>query len=250
MIVLDERDQKPACDRGAVEPMPSPRERHRSGEHRQSGGGEERDGPGGDVGGAATTIGAVRVVVTMNVPIALEGQLTDAEVADLTSRNVISKPKGRGGRRVNPWVYTDYGVAIASTLFKDPRAIKITRMITEAFVDGANAVTETPRSAPEILPPQDAAAPLLPNGDQLRALAENILDSGQQSLVDYIANPTTKRQQAVAVIMKTLAETAGEEVRTQRERLRLRIAERLATGDYTDDDDRKRLIELLHAMKG
>lgn len=50
--------------------------------------------------------------------------------------------------------------------------------------------------------------------------------------------------------MKTLAETAGEEVRTQRERLRLRIAERLATGDYTDDDDRKRLIELLHAMKG
>ncbi len=177
-------------------------------------------------------------------------QLTDAEVADLISRNVISKPKGRGGRRVNPWVYTDYGVAIASTLFKDPRAIKITRMITEAFVDGANALAETPRSAPEILPPQDAPAPLLPNGEQLRALAENILDSGQQSLVDYIANPTTKRQQAVAVIMKTLAETAGEEVRTQHERLRLRIAERLAAGDYADDDDRKRLIELLQAMKG
>ncbi|QFT74113.1 ORF6N domain-containing protein [Ruegeria sp. THAF33] len=177
-------------------------------------------------------------------------QLTDAEVADLQSQNVISKPKGRGGRRINPWVYTDYGVAIASALFKDPRAIKITRMITEAFVDGANAVTETPGSAPEILPPQDAAAPLLPNGDQLRALAENILDSGQQSLVDYIANPTTKRQQAVAVIMKTLAETAGEEVRTQHERLRLRIAERLAAGDYADDDDRKGLLELLNAMKG
>ncbi|WP_170436606.1 ORF6N domain-containing protein [Ruegeria arenilitoris] len=177
-------------------------------------------------------------------------QLTDAEVADLTSRNVISKPKGRGGRRVNPWVYTDYGVAIASTLFKDPRAIKITRMITEAFVDGANALAETPRSAPEILPPEGTPAPLLPNGEQLRALAENILDSGQQSLVDYIANPTTKRQQAVAVIMKTLAETAGEEVRTQHERLRLRIAERLAAGDYADDDDRKRLIELLQAMKG
>ncbi|WP_170360272.1 ORF6N domain-containing protein [Ruegeria arenilitoris] len=177
-------------------------------------------------------------------------QLTDAEVADLTSRNVISKPKGRGGRRVNPWVYTDYGVAIASTLFKDPRAIKITRMITEAFVDGANALAETPRSAPEILPPQGTPAPLLPNGEQLRALAENILDSGQQSLVDYIANPTTKRQQAVAVIMKTLAETAGEEVRTQHERLRLRIAERLAAGDYADNDDRKRLIELLQAMKG
>ncbi|WP_170365277.1 ORF6N domain-containing protein [Ruegeria arenilitoris] len=198
------------------------------------------------------TVSAFNQAVSRNTDL-FEGyrfQLTDAEVADLTSRNVISKPKGRGGRRVNPWVYTDYGVAIASTLFKDPRAIKITRMITEAFVDGANALAETPRSAPEILPPEGTPAPLLPNGEQLRALAENILDSGQQSLVDYIANPTTKRQQAVAVIMKTLAETAGEEVRTQHERLRLRIAERLAAGDYADDDDRKRLIELLQAMKG
>ncbi|UWR03527.1 ORF6N domain-containing protein [Ruegeria conchae] len=177
-------------------------------------------------------------------------QLNDTEVADLQSQNVISKSKGRGGRRVNPWVYTDYGVAIASALFKDPRAIRITRMITEAFVDGANALAETPRSVPEILPPTDAPTPLLPNGDQLREMAENILDSGQQSLVDYIANPTTKRQQAVAMIMKTLAETAGEEIRTQQERLRLRIAERLATGDYTNDDDRKRLLELLQAMKG
>ncbi|WP_170510832.1 ORF6N domain-containing protein [Ruegeria arenilitoris] len=198
------------------------------------------------------TVSAFNQAVSRNKDL-FEGyrfQLTDAEVADLTSRNVISKPKGRGGRRVNPWVYTDYGVAIASTLFKDPRAIKITRMITEAFVDGANALAETPRSAPEILPPEGTPAPLLPNGEQLRALAENILDSGQQSLVDYIANPTTKRQQAVAVIMKTLAETAGEEVRTQHERLRLRIAERLAAGNYADDDDRKRLIELLQAMKG
>ncbi|WP_170406592.1 ORF6N domain-containing protein [Ruegeria arenilitoris] len=198
------------------------------------------------------TVSAFNQAVSRNKDL-FEGyrfQLTDAEVADLTSRNVISKPKGRGGRRVNPWVYTDYGVAIASTLFKDPRAIKITRMITEAFVDGANALAETPSSAPEILPPESTPAPLLPNGEQLRALAENILDSGQQSLVDYIANPTTKRQQAVATIMKTLAETAGEEVRTQHERLRLRIAERLAAGDYADDDDRKRLIELLQAMKG
>lgn len=176
-------------------------------------------------------------------------QLTDDEVTSLQSQNVIAKPKGRGGRRVNPWVYTDYGVAIASALFRDPRAIAITRMITEAFVDGANALGETPRTLPEVLPPEPAPAPLLPNGDQLRALAETILDSGQQSLVDYIANPTTKRQQAVAAIMKSLAETASEDVRTQQERLRLTIAERLARGDYTDDDDRKRLLELLHAMK-
>ena len=177
-------------------------------------------------------------------------QLTDAEVSALQSQNVIAKPKGRGGRRVNPWVYTDYGVAIASTLFRDPRAIRITRMITEAFVDGANALAETPRTDPEVLPPQTAPAPLLPSGDALRELAESILDTGQQSLVDYVASPTTKRQQAVATIMKTLAETASEDVRTQQERLRLRIAERLASGNYNDDADRQGLIELLKAMKG
>ncbi len=198
------------------------------------------------------SVSAFNQAVTRNKEL-FEGyrfQLTDTEVADLQSQNVIPKPKGRGGRRVNPWVYTDYGVAIASTLFRDPRAIKITRMITEAFVDGANALVESPLNPPEILPPENAPVPLLPNGAQLRELAESILDSGQQSLVDYVANPTTKRQQAVAAIMKTLAETAGEEVRTQQERLRLRVAERLATGDYADDADRKRLLELLKAMQG
>lgn len=176
-------------------------------------------------------------------------QLTDDEVQSLESQNVIAKPAGRGGRRVNPWVYTDYGVAIASALFKDKRAIQITRMITEAFVDGANAVKLLDPAKQDVLPPAPDTTPFLANGDQLRILAESILDSGQKSLVDFVANPTTKRQQAVAAIMKTLAETASEDVRTQQERLRLRIAERLAAKDYADDDDRKGLLDLLTAMK-
>lgn len=176
-------------------------------------------------------------------------QLTNDEVQALESQDVIAKHAGRGGRRVNPWVYTDYGVAIASALFKDKRAIRITRMITEAFVDGANAVQLLAPAKHEVLPPVPDSTTLLTNGDQLRALAESILDSGQKSLVDFVANPTTKRQQAVAAIMKTLAETASEDVRTQQERLRLRIAERLAAKDYADDDDRKGLIDLLNAMK-
>jgi hypothetical protein len=150
---------------------------------------------------------------------------------------------------VNPWVYTDYGVAIASALFKDKRAIRITRMITEAFVDGTNAVKLLDPKKQDVLPPASDTMPFLTNGDQLRVLAESILDSGQKSLVDFVANPTTKRQQAVAAIMKTLAETASEDVRTQQERLRLRIAERLASKDYADDDDRKGLLDLLNAMK-
>ena len=123
-------------------------------------------------------------------------------------------------------------------------------MLTEAFVDAANSLTETPRAVPELLPPEGAPPPILPSGEELRVLAESILDSGKQSLVDYVANPTTKRQQAVAVIMKTLAETAGEEVRTRQEQLRLRIAERLTNRDYADDEDRETLLAVLAAMKG
>lgn len=196
------------------------------------------------------SVSAFNQAVTRNQAL-FEGyrfQLTNDEVAALQSQNVIPKPTGRGGRRSNPWVYTDYGVAIASTLFKDPRAIRITRMITEAFVDGSRSLAEQPQSAPQILPPKDQT-PVLPNAEQLRTLAEAILDSGQQSLVDYVASPTTKRQQAVAAIMKTLAETATESVRTQQQRLRLQIAQRLAQGDYTDDEDRKGLLDLLNAMK-
>lgn len=176
-------------------------------------------------------------------------QLTNDEVKALESQNVIAKSEGRGGRRVNPWVYTDYGVAIASTLFKDKRAIRITRMITEAFVDGANAAKLLDPGKQDVLPPASDTIPFLTNGDHLRVLAESILDSGQKSLVDFVANPTTKRQQAIAAIMKTLAETASEDVRTQQERLRLRIAERLASKDYPDDDDRKGLLDLLNVMK-
>ncbi|MCP4819135.1 MAG: ORF6N domain-containing protein, partial [Shimia sp.] len=44
-------------------------------------------------------------------------------------------------------------------------------------------------------------------------------------------------------------ETATEDVRTQQQRLRLHIAQRLAQGDYTNDADRKGLLDLLNAMK-
>lgn len=178
-------------------------------------------------------------------------QLTDAEVAALQSQNVIAKPKGRGGRRSNPWVYNDYGVVIASTLFREPRAVTITRMLTEAFVDAAALVAETPATAPEILPPAKRDRRALPglSGDELRALAENILSSGEKGLLDWIRSPTTERQKAVAATMKTLAETSGVEVKNEQERLRLSIARRLADGDYTTDADRQTLLDLLHALK-
>lgn len=177
-------------------------------------------------------------------------QLSDAEVAALQSQNVIAKPKGRGGRRSNPWVFNDYGVVIASTLFREPRAVTITRMLTEAFVDAAGSLAETPSAPPEILPPESAPAPLLPNRDELRVMAETILDTGEQSFLDYIRSPTTERQKAVAAIMKSLAETSGVELRNEQERLRLDIARRLASGDYADDAHRQTLLDLIIALNG
>lgn len=179
-------------------------------------------------------------------------RLSDAEVAALQSRNVIAKPKGRGGRRSNPWVYNDYGVVIASTLFNDDRAVAITRMLTEAFVDAAALPVETPRRPAELLPPepQGRAGLPLPSGTELRALAESILESGERGLLDWIRSPTTERQQAVAATMKTLAETSGVEARNDLERLRLSVARRIADGDWRDDADRATLLDLLHALKG
>jgi len=199
------------------------------------------------------TVSAFNQAVTRNSALFDEYrfQLTDREVAVLQSQNVISKPSGSGGRRVNPWVYNNYGVVIASTLFKNERSIQITRMMTEAFVESASQ-TAIPKSAldGDVLPPRDGAPVLQLRAENLRVLAEDILEQGTRSLIDYVRNPQTKRQQAVASIMKTLAETEMETTKTQQQALKLRIAQRLSDRDFDTDDEKRDLLELLNAMKG
>ena len=143
------------------------------------------------------------------------------------------------------------GVVIASTLFKNERSIQITRMMTEAFVESASQ-TAIPKSAldGDVLPPSDGASALPLRAEDLRVLAEDILEQGTRSLIDYVRNPQTKRQQAVASIMKTLAETEMETTKTQQQALKLRIAQRLSDRDFDTDDEKRDLLELLNAMKG
>jgi hypothetical protein len=60
-------------------------------------------------------------------------QLTSTEAASLRSQIATSK-KGRGGRRYAPYVFTEQGVAMLSTVLNSERAIQVNIEIMRAFV--------------------------------------------------------------------------------------------------------------------
>lgn len=60
-------------------------------------------------------------------------QLTQQEVTDLISQTVTSKPS-RGGKRKLPWVFTEHGVAMLSSVLRSPRAVQVNIAIMRAFV--------------------------------------------------------------------------------------------------------------------
>jgi hypothetical protein len=60
-------------------------------------------------------------------------QLTQQEFTALISQNAISKA-GRGGRRKRPWVFTEQGVAMLSSVLKSPTAVRVNMEIMRTFV--------------------------------------------------------------------------------------------------------------------
>jgi hypothetical protein len=60
-------------------------------------------------------------------------QLTKEEATILTSQIAMSKP-GRGGRRTLPYVFTEQGVAMLSTVLNSERAIAVNIAIMRTFV--------------------------------------------------------------------------------------------------------------------
>ena len=64
-------------------------------------------------------------------------QLTDDEYKSLISQNAISK-KGRGGRRTSPYVFTEQGIAMLSTVLKSDIAVDVSIKIMDAFVEMRN----------------------------------------------------------------------------------------------------------------
>jgi len=59
-------------------------------------------------------------------------QLSDEEAAALIFQSGISKP--RGGRRHNPYAFTEQGVAMLSSVLRSERAVQVNVAIMRAFV--------------------------------------------------------------------------------------------------------------------
>jgi hypothetical protein len=60
-------------------------------------------------------------------------QLTQQEFTALISQIAISKV-GRGGRRTRPWVFTEQGVAMLSSVLRSPTAVRVNIEIMQTFV--------------------------------------------------------------------------------------------------------------------
>jgi hypothetical protein len=61
-------------------------------------------------------------------------QLNRKEFDSLISQNVISKNTGRGGTRKMPYVFTEQGVAMLSSILNSERAIQVNIIIVRTFV--------------------------------------------------------------------------------------------------------------------
>jgi len=61
-------------------------------------------------------------------------RLSAQEVTALTFQIGISKPRGRGGRRYAPYVFTEQGVAMLSSVLRSKRAVQVNIGIMRAFV--------------------------------------------------------------------------------------------------------------------
>ena len=61
-------------------------------------------------------------------------QLTADETRVLRFQIGMSKPKGRGGRRYLPYVFTEQGVAMLSSVLRSKRAVRVNVEIMRTFV--------------------------------------------------------------------------------------------------------------------
>lgn len=59
-------------------------------------------------------------------------QLSDEEAADLRSQSVTSK--GRGGRRYNPYAFTEHGAVMLASVLNSEWAVEISILVVRAFV--------------------------------------------------------------------------------------------------------------------
>ena len=69
-------------------------------------------------------------------------QITAEEFASLISQNVISKMQGRGGIRKLPFVFTEQGVAMLSSVLKSETAFQVNIQIIRVFIKMKQALLD------------------------------------------------------------------------------------------------------------
>src|SRR4030065_851887 len=71
---------------------------------------------------------------SIRFPVDFMFRLSAEEYTSLISQIAISKPGRRGGRRKLPYVFTEQGVAMLSSVLNSDRAIQVNITIMRAFV--------------------------------------------------------------------------------------------------------------------
>ena len=66
-------------------------------------------------------------------PVDFAFQLTAEEWSALRSQNATSTP-GHGGRRYQPWAFSEHGVVMAASVLNSTRAIEVSVFVVRAFV--------------------------------------------------------------------------------------------------------------------
>lgn len=142
--------------------------------------------------------------------------LSRGEFEALRSQSATSKVgQGRGGRRYPPWAFTEYGVVMAATILDSDRAVEVSRLIVDVFVEIKRRVGRkgfAPLATAK--PDETSISPLerlsvLGDGmaDRLQAALQHVLDS----VIDTRRN-TTVREEAENLI--------GESICSIKERLK------------------------------
>ncbi|NLI77228.1 MAG: ORF6N domain-containing protein [Candidatus Riflebacteria bacterium] len=97
-------------------------------------------------------------------------QLTESEFADLRFQNGMSS--SHGGRRHPPFVFTEHGVAMLSSVLRSPRAVQVNISIMRAFVRMRGLLLSNADLARKVAAIE---ATLMKHDEQFRAFHEIIL---------------------------------------------------------------------------
>lgn len=70
--------------------------------------------------------------------------MEEHELGVLRSQNATSNepPRGRGGRRYRPWVFTEHGAIMAASVLNSPRAVEVSVFVVRALLAGSRELSE------------------------------------------------------------------------------------------------------------